>query len=233
MGSHPRVFSFWGGFCPVSELFPHLFSPTSKASPGGLFSNRSQAHPEARSEEVGTCCAGDIDQPGGVFRLVVMRVSLTGAQHFIDRPSGSVCAQRESLVPMNSSAPNSSPGKPSTVGGSEFLKASAEVQQNYTKAPLTGAFKNPAGTSTATGGGSATQKSESDCHDCKPAVQSCGCYIGVCDDHFDELHLIRSVVDILFDWVLTLQKRQDRAKLKAESQSRPWTPGNRERTNGR
>lgn len=180
---------------------------------------------------VGTGCAGDIDQLGGVLRLVVMRVFLTGTQHLTHRDSGAGCARQETLAPMKNDTPNNSPGEPSTIGGSGFMKAPVEVQRHYTKAPLTSAFKNPAGTSTATGGGSATQKSESDCHDGKPAVQTCGCYIGGCDDHFDELNLIRSVVEILFDWVLTLQKRQDRAKLKAESQSRPWTSGTRERTN--
>lgn len=109
-------------------------------------------------------------------------------------------------------------------------RAVGEVRQEDTEARLTDAFTNPPSTSTATGGGAATQKSESDCQDGKPAVQTCGFPSDIPEEELDdEMLIIRRILAVIDAQTLAIQRK---LKRKAASQSRPCTPGTGERTNG-
>lgn len=179
---------------------------------------------------VGTGCAGDIDQLGGVLRLVVMRVFLTGTQHLTHRDSGAGCARQETLAPMKNDTPNNSPGEPSTIGGSGFMKAPVEVQRHDTEAQLIDASRNPPSTSSATSDGPVRKPSESTGPGEKPAVPTSGFPSDIPEEELhDEMLIIRRILAVIDAQSLAIQRKLRR---KAASQSRSWTPGNRERTNG-
>jgi len=184
---------------------------------------------------VGTGCAGDIDQLGGVLRLVVMRVFLTGTQHLTHRDSGAGCARQETLAPMKNDTPNNSPGEPSTVGGLEFMKAPVEVQQHDTEAQIINASSNPPSSSTATSDGPVRKPSQSNSPGERPTVPTAEPpaeeqFLHALEDLLPVIHLNMKAAGALFS---VLRRHVAELDLNPASQVRSCTPCAGERPNER